>query len=191
MADSARAIIHYPYESRGTGKKYNSILLVQDRLDRQKRFALPGGQFDGKKDKTWEDALKREVWEELGLRVTGERFVGSIPAALGGKHHLYVAEAKGNLELDYYLKQKGKDREVAALGFYGAGRHNMLPDNAQQGHLLALRGLYKWDPEWDPDKKTPEIAIPGRYFDRWRNIMEGVRRGEGVVPKDGNGGWRV
>ena len=190
MADSARAIIHFPYKSQATGKTYNSILLVRDLIDNQHRFALPGGQVD-KNDKTLEDTLKREVNEELGLTVTRSRPIGSIPAARGGTHHFFVATAEGVLNLDDYAKKNGLSREIDALGFYGAGSHNRLPDTMQQGHLLALRGLYRWNTEWDQNNRKPDIQVPSYYMDRWRKIMEGVRKGEGALPRDGNGGWRV
>lgn len=191
MADSARAIIHFPYKSKATGKTYNSILLVRDLIDTRHRFALPGGQFDGRRDKNWEDTVRHEVGEELGLEVTRSRFIGSIPAARGGNHHFFVVSAEGMLNLDEYAKQHGLPREVDALGFYGAGRHNMLPESAQQGHLLALRGLYSWNSEWDQNGKRTEIEVPGYYFDRWRKIMEEIRQGEGRIPRDGNRGWRA
>ncbi len=75
--------------------KGNKILLV--RLTYKQGFALPGGMLHGNED--FEKALKREVWEETGLRVTKSKYFGTY--AYKEEYYsvnvAYIVEATGKL----------------------------------------------------------------------------------------------
>ena len=85
------------------------VLLVEHSYRRKGAWGLPGGSLDSipgdptrprnesSPDDVIESALRREVWEELGLEVTAIRLlrVDAIP---------YVAEEPGPYRLDFYFR---------------------------------------------------------------------------------------
>jgi 8-oxo-dGTP pyrophosphatase MutT (NUDIX family) len=85
------------------------ILLVEHSYRRKGAWGLPGGALDSipgdptrphggsSADDVLESALRREVWEELGIEVAGLRLlrVDAIP---------YVAEEPGPNRLDFYFR---------------------------------------------------------------------------------------
>jgi 8-oxo-dGTP diphosphatase len=85
------------------------VLLVEHSYRRKGAWGLPGGALDSipgdprkprdesSADDVLESALRREVWEELGIEVTALRLlrVDAIP---------YVAEEPGPYRLDFYFR---------------------------------------------------------------------------------------
>ncbi len=149
---TGRAIVHYPYESRTSGKTYNSIILCLEKTSG--RYSLPGGKFKPKSDSDTFDTAAREVEEELGLRVSRLFFQKAFEFTGNEcRHDIYVVEAEGTLDIDKH--------ELKGIGFFNAGRHNQIPSNLLEAHVKALVSEYS---RMGYKKTNSGIVIPGHYF---------------------------
>jgi 8-oxo-dGTP pyrophosphatase MutT (NUDIX family) len=151
---TGRAMVHFPYRSRTTGKTYNSVLLSFERASG--KYSLPGGKFHRKKDETTLDTALRELEEETGLK--GDRASAKLVRTYNGhvcNHDIYLIEARGTLNVDR--------KELMGVGFYNAGNHNQIPSSRLEKHVNGVSM-----PKKVPKGKKNKVNIPGSYFVKTR-----------------------
>ncbi len=95
----------------------NKLLMVQRAKDPAKgKWGLPGGFIDG--GETAEEALKRECWEEVGLKLTSTDYLCSFPNS-----YLYGGLSYQTLDLYFTAKAANPEQitpldEVAAIEWF-------------------------------------------------------------------------
>ncbi len=153
---AGRAIVHFPYRSKTTGKTYNSVILVLD--SGTGKYSLPGGKLDWSKgDGNTLDTALRELEEELGL--IGDRGSARWVYTFHGNvvtHDVYVVKASGTLYVD--------PAEVSGIGFFNAGRHNQIPDRLLERHVKELVSYFRNYRVPIYTSPVSKIKIPGYYF---------------------------
>lgn len=127
-----------------------AVLLVEHSYRRKGAWGLPGGALDsipgdpvspGSKpspDDVLESALRREVWEELGLEVTAIRLlrVDAIP---------YVAEEPGPYRLDFYFRCEPRMGFAALRADLASGQCAHQSPEISQIRLVPLTELGQYD----------------------------------------------
>jgi 8-oxo-dGTP diphosphatase len=96
-------------------------------------WSVPGGRVEG--GETLHEAVVREVWEETGLEVVVERFLGWVER-LGGEHHFVILDfCAGLLEAEAVAVAGDDAAEVAWVPLHElseirlvAGLHEFLTD---------------------------------------------------------------
>ncbi len=111
-----------------------SVLLVQHSYRRKGSWGLPGGALesidgdpkkprrDASPDDVIEEALRREVWEELGIEIQVNRLlrVDAVP---------YVPEEPGPYRLDfYYLCAPSQGLDLLRLSHVSANLESPSPE---------------------------------------------------------------
>ncbi len=152
------------------------VLLVEHSYRRKGAWGLPGGSLDsipgdpvrpGKAssaDDALESALRREVWEELGLEVTAIRLlrVDAIP---------YVAEEPGPYRLDFYYWCTPRSGFSALREDLASGRYRPRSPEIKQLRLVSLTDLGRYD-LFSPDARflhedllrlVPALAKPRQW----------------------------
>jgi len=97
-------------------------------------WSVPGGRVEG--GETLHEAVVREVWEETGLEVVVERFLGWVER-LGGEHHFVILDfCAGLLEAEAVAVAGDDAAEVAWVPVHElseirlvAGLHEFLTDH--------------------------------------------------------------
>jgi 8-oxo-dGTP pyrophosphatase MutT (NUDIX family) len=153
---TSRAIIHFPYQSKTTGKTYNSVLLGLENASG--KYSLPGGQFDPNRDRNTEDTVRREVKEELGLDISSAKKIFSYAGHVC-EHDVYLVQARGTLKVD--------PQEIRSIGFLNAGRHNQIPGKKLESHVKAMFNEYFGTSH--QTRRSSPVSIPGHYFTGWVN----------------------
>lgn len=185
---AVRALIYYPYTSHQTGKTYNSVLLVRNPYNHDK-LGLPGGQVKEEEKESDEQALRREIMEELGLEIASLKFIMQVNGSVSD-HQIYKVEASSSHKDDndkekgYLVVNNDGKREINGIGFYNAGRHNQLRDARDtgviEGHFgqLLERGFRQQIPrEWNSGDPLP-FKIHSRDMQGWYGYAEGARTNE-------------
>jgi len=104
---TCKVIIETPY----------GILLVKDNIDRQKRYSLPGGNWEKHEGRFFKAAV-RELWEELKLVVRWgkiEHLYHHTGASRGGKPteiHVFAAQVRNGRVSRRKLSAHHFDKEV-------------------------------------------------------------------------------
>lgn len=126
------------------------VLLVEHSYRRKGAWGLPGGSLDSipgdptrprtgpSADDALESALRREVWEELGLEVTAIRLlrVDAIP---------YVDEEPGPYRLDFYYWCTPRQGFAALRADLASGRHRPRSPEISQLRMVPLTNLGQYD----------------------------------------------
>lgn len=152
------------------------VLLVEHSYRHKGAWGLPGGSLDSipgdptragsesSADDALESALRREVWEELGLEVTAIRLlrVDAIP---------YVSEEPGPYRLDFYYWCRPRQGFAALRADLAAGRLRPRSPEIRQLRLVPLTELGHYD-LFSPDVRflnqdllrlEPDLA-PARHW---------------------------
>jgi 8-oxo-dGTP pyrophosphatase MutT (NUDIX family) len=126
------------------------VLLVEHSYRRKGAWGLPGGSLDSipgdptrprsasSPDDVLESALRREVWEELGLEVTEIRLlrVDAIP---------YVTEEPGPYRLDFYFRCTPRLGFAALRQGLASGQRGPRSPEIRQLRLVPLTDLGGYD----------------------------------------------
>jgi 8-oxo-dGTP pyrophosphatase MutT (NUDIX family) len=126
------------------------VLLVEHSYRRKGAWGLPGGSLDSipgdpsrprgesSPDDVLESALRREVWEELGLEVTeiGLLRVDAIP---------YVTEEPGPYRLDFYFRCTPRQGFAALRQDLASGQRGPSSPEISQLRLVPLTDLGNYD----------------------------------------------
>lgn len=126
------------------------VLLVEHSYRHKGAWGLPGGSLDSipgdpasprstpSPDDVLESALRREVWEELGLEVTAIRLlrVDAIP---------YVAEEPGPYRLDFYFRCTPRLGFAALRADLASGKRGTRSPEISQLRLVPLTELGHYD----------------------------------------------
>ncbi|MGA9993495.1 MAG: NUDIX hydrolase [Thiobacillaceae bacterium] len=126
------------------------VLLVEHSYRRKGAWGLPGGALDSipgdpaspgsqpSPDDVLESALRREVWEELGLEVTAIRLlrVDAIP---------YVAEEPGPYRLDFYFRCAPRLGFPALRAELASAQRGTRSPEIRQLRMVPLADLGQYD----------------------------------------------
>jgi 8-oxo-dGTP pyrophosphatase MutT (NUDIX family) len=126
------------------------VLLVEHSYRRKGAWGLPGGSLDSipgdptrprtgsSADDALESALRREVWEELGIEITAIRLlrVDAIP---------YVSEEPGPYRLDFYYRCAPQLGFAALRADLAAGRQRPRSPEIKQLRMVPLTALGDYD----------------------------------------------
>jgi 8-oxo-dGTP pyrophosphatase MutT (NUDIX family) len=132
------------------GRSPPEVLLVEHSYRRKGAWGLPGGALDSipgdptrprgepSPDDVIESALRREVWEELGIEVTAIRLlrVDAIP---------YVAEEPGPNRLDFYFRCTPREGFSALREDLASGQRGPRSPEISQLRLVPLTDLGHYD----------------------------------------------
>jgi len=159
MKQTAKAIIRYPFASPGR-IPLNSVVTVLDKVavknGKDAVYGLPGGTIE--RGETPEQALVREISEELGLKILKSTNLGSV-----GRHNLFLVDA-----ITGVVDQGGiQSDEILGVGFLNSGRESMIPVDRLQGHVrhviakLMAPAVY---PKYWPKAEKCGYKIRGYFF---------------------------
>jgi 8-oxo-dGTP diphosphatase len=126
------------------------VLLVEHSYRRTGAWGLPGGSLDSipgdptrprgesSPDDILESALRREVWEELGIALKGLRLlrVDAVP---------FVAEEPGPYRLDFYFRCTPEQGFAALREELASGRRKPRSPEIIQLRLVRLNDLTNYD----------------------------------------------
>lgn len=155
------------------------VLLVEHSYRRKGAWGLPGGSLDSipgdptragsgpSADNALESALRREVWEELGIEITAIRLlrVDAIP---------YVSEEPGPYRLDFYYLCTPRQGFAALRADLASGQHRPRSPEITQVRLVPLTDLGQFD-LFSPDVRflgedllrlEPALGLPRK----WRKL---------------------
>ena len=144
------------------------VLLVEHSYRRKGIWGLPGGSLesipgdpripgaDPSADNVIESALRREVWEELGIGVDAIRLlrVDAIP---------YVPEEPGPYRLDFYFKCMPEQGFAALREGLASGKIRPRSAEVKQIRLVPLTDLALYD-LYSSDATFLQFAIDTRLY---------------------------
>ena len=128
----------------------SEVLLVEHSYRRRGAWGLPGGSLEStpgdptrprdesSEDDVIESALRREVWEELGIEITvlGLLRIDAIP---------YVAEEPGPYRLDFYFRCLPRDGFAALRQSLQSGHTRPCSPEVRQIRFVPLSELSGYD----------------------------------------------
>jgi 8-oxo-dGTP pyrophosphatase MutT (NUDIX family) len=149
------------------------VLLVEHSYRPKGAWGLPGGSLestpgdptrprnDSSSDDVIESALRREIFEELGIEITviGLLRIDAIP---------YIAEEPGPYRLDFYFRCAPRDGFAALRRSLGSGLAKPCSPEIRQVRFVPLTDLTKYDLfsadlrflTKDLPRHEPTLAIP-------------------------------
>ena len=155
MRNTARAVLTYPLFERGTA--YTSVMLVRDarcvQSGKKEIYALPGGGIE--EGESAEEAVRREVREELGLTLKNAVKWKSV-----GRHTLFFpCEAQGVLD-----QHSLGTNEIQGLAFVHRGNYKKIIPYMQQNTSLFIEELLQSvNPRWEKGVQ-PTFKVRGYFF---------------------------
>ncbi len=128
----------------------SEVLLVEHSYRRRGAWGLPGGSLEStpghptrprdesSEDDVIESALRREVWEELGIEIVvlGLLRIDAIP---------YVAEEPGPYRLDFYFRCSPREGFAALRQSLQSGYTRPCSPEIRQIRFVPLSGLSHYD----------------------------------------------
>ena len=149
------------------------VLLVEHSYRPKGAWGLPGGSLestpgdptrprnDSSSEDVIESALRREIFEELGIEITviGLLRIDAIP---------YIAEEPGPYRLDFYFRCAPRDGFAALRKSLGSGRAKPCSPEVRQVRFVPMTELTKYDLfsadlrflTKDLPRHEPTLAIP-------------------------------
>ena len=144
----------------------SEVLLVEHSYRPKGRWGLPGGSLEStpgdpnrpsnnaSSDDVIESALRREIWEELGIEITVVRLIriDAIP---------YIAEEPGPYRLDFYFRCAPRDGFAKLRHSLSSGQTKPCSPEIKQIRFVPLPELTKYD-LFSPDVRFLTEDLP-RY----------------------------